>query len=325
MPEVTMKVSVISHSADVDGLMAAFFAMVREEARGNSVSVTFSDYDGLLENVEAAEGEIIYVCDLGIDREKEEKFLSLVRQKISAGRSFTYIDHHPDNPSTLKELEKTGATVVHSLSDCAGVLAYSTFSHEVPRKYMIYAAYAAIGDHMENGKEASKIMTKVDSIMAYFEASVLTLAIDKRDSIKLGLLSYLKESQFAHRYPGVMDAAEKQLSQMEEFTKRSFEVMKGKNYSWAFAECNFFTGRAATLMLQMLPIDIAIAYRMDDERKAYDVSFRCSDKSEMDLGALAHDAAASVGGTGGGHRRASGASVPASRLDEFIKAVAERL
>ncbi|WP_449462753.1 DHHA1 domain-containing protein [Tardisphaera miroshnichenkoae] len=320
-----MKASVISHSADVDGLMAAFFAMVREESRGNSVEVKFSDYDDMLSNLESSDGELIYVSDLGIDREKEQQFVSLVKDKIARGATVTYIDHHPDSAAVLQALRDAGAQVIHSLDDCAGVLAYSSFQDEIPQRYAIYAAYAAIGDHMERGKVASQIMAGVDSILAYFEASVLTLGIDKKDNIKPGLLAYLKQSPFAHGYPGVMEAASRQLTKMEEFTKRVFEVERGKRYSWAHSDCSFFTGRAATLMLQLLPIDVAVAYRLDDERNAYDVSFRCAARADVDLGALAHDAATSVGGTGGGHKKASGASVPADRLQDFLRAVAQRL
>ena len=320
-----MKASIISHSADVDGLMAAFFVMVREESRGNSVEVKFSDYDDMLFNLEASDGQLIYVCDLGIDKEKEQRLVNLVKDKIAYGASVTYIDHHPDDPTVLRALSDLGVNVIHSLDDCAGVLAYSSFQEEIPQRYAIYAAYAAIGDHMEKGKIASQIMAKVDSILAYFEASVLTLAIDKKDNIKSGLLAYLKQSPFSHSYPGVMEAATKQLAQMEEFSKRQFHLERGSHYSWAHSDCSFFTGRAATLMLQLLPIDVAVAYKLDEERGAYDVSFRCATDVDIDLGILAHDVATWVGGTGGGHKKASGASVPSNKLEDFLKAIAQRL
>ena len=307
----------ISHGADVDGLVSAFLVKLAEEGKGNQVTVVFADYEDYLQKISEANGDFLYVCDLGVDPETETKFLAILEEKARSGKYVTYVDHHPDDPLLLSRLSAAGINVVHSPDECAGVLTYRSLKGQLPRSSAVFAAYAAISDHLERGPLASELLRDLDTLLVYFEASTLSLAIDKDDDLKKGLLDFMKSSFLVHEYPGVLEAAIAQLKKVHAFLGERHDVKVGKKYKWAAAYVDFFPGRAASLMIQSLPVDVAVAYRRDEDG-SIQVSFRCSADFEGDLGRLAHDAATAVGGSGGGHRKASGARVAEEKLKDFL-------
>ena len=315
--------SCVSHSADADGLISAFFIRERERLRGNEAKVVFANYGNYLDKIREAQGKFLYVSDLGVDPENEGAFKRALLGKLSEGFEVTYIDHHPDSEILLQDLKKEGVAVVHSLNDCAAVLTYNAFSSDLPKSYSLFAAYAAIGDHAEKGDIASKIMTNTDTILAYFEASVLSMAVGEDDDIKYGLLDFMRTSPLIHLYPNVLDRALHQLQKIQSFLNQKIQVISGKNHKWAAAEVDFFTGRAASIMIQTMEIDVAIAYKLDVGE--YQISLRRSNNSEVDLGLIANEAARAAMGSGGGHKQASGARVPLRYLDKFLEEVSNKL
>jgi len=315
--------SCVSHSADADGLISAFFIRERERLRGNEASVVFANYGDYLDKIKGAEGKFLYISDLGVDPENEDVFKRVLLGKVSDGVEVTYIDHHPDSEMLLQELKKEGVRVIHSSNDCAAVLTFNAFSSDLPKSYSLFAAYAAIGDHAEKGNIASKIMANTDTILAYFEASVLTMAVGEDDDIKNGLLDFMRSSPLIHLYPNVLERALHQLQKIQSFLNQKIQIRSGKNHKWAAAEVDFFTGRAASIMIQTMEIDVAIAYKLDGGE--YQISLRRSDDSNVDLGLIANEAARAAMGSGGGHKQASGARVPLEHLDEFLEEISNKL
>jgi len=321
-----MHVHVVSHIADLDGLMSALLIKQAEEISGNSVTVRFADYYDYLEKIAQAEGDKIYVADLGIDPLTQPSFKKTIMEK-SRRAQVIYIDHHPDDPQVLTHLAQSGTTVVHSREDCAGVLTYDHLKDRLPPRYFLYAVYAAIGDHMERGKLAASLMDKADGILAYFEASLLTLGLVQDDEAqRLHLLEALARDPYYHD-PELVQPALRQIEAVSSFISkiRGLSPMASGRFSWLAAEADFFTGRAAYAMLQELPLKISVAYRLDLARSEYQISLRRAEGVEVDLGELSHAAASSCGGDGGGHPAASGARVPQENLGCFLSQIGELL
>ncbi len=270
-----MHVHVVSHIADLDGLMSALLIKQAEEISGNSVTVRFADYYDYLEKIAQAEGDKIYVADLGIDPLTQPSFKKTMMEKGRRAQVI-YIDHHPDDPQVLTHLAQSGTTVVHSREDCAGVLTYDHLKDLLPSRYFLYAVYAAIGDHMERGKLAAPLMEKADAILAYFEASLLTLGLVQDDEAqRLRLLEALARDPYYHD-PELVQPALRQIEAVSSFISKiqGLSPTASGRFSWLAAEADFFTGRAAHVMLQELPLKISVAYRLDLARNEYQISLR---------------------------------------------------
>ena len=281
-----MHVHVVSHIADLDGLMSALLIKQAEEISGNSVTVRFADYYDYLEKIAQAEGDKIYVADLGIDPLTQPSFKKTMMEKGRRAQVI-YIDHHPDDPQVLTHLAQSGTTVVHSREDCAGVLTYDHLKDLLPSRYFLYAVYAAIGDHMERGKLAAPLMEKADAILAYFEASLLTLGLVQDDEAqRLRLLEALARDPYYHD-PELVQPALRQIEAVSSFISKiqGLSPTASGRFSWLAAEADFFTGRAAHVMLQELPLKISVAYRLDLARNEYQISLRRAEGVQVDLGA----------------------------------------
>jgi len=65
--------------------------------------------------------------------------------------------------------------------------------------------------------------------------------------------------------------------------------------------------------------DVGVSYKLREEQKIYAVSVRGSKACKFHLGKIINQLATDLGGSGGGHDKASGAVIPEEKISQFLK------
>lgn len=317
------RVTCISHSKDVDGQSSA--ALVK---MATNADVYLTDYGEILSILpKVKEGNDVYICDLGMNETIAKGFTKEVR-RLSAKGSVTYIDHHPLSEILRKEIIDTGAKVVNSPKECAGVLTYWHLRDKLPRRAALLACYAAVTDYMDNGPIAQELIGGFDRQFILMESTILAYAISYAGGNKdflMRIVDSLAELKAPHQIEGVMEFAHRQAENINRLittigkTGRSFE-------SFAYVESDEYSlGLVANLLIGEFQVPVGVALRRDPNNDVSEVSMRGHYKDKHHLGEIANRVAKKLGGAGGGHAKASGIRIPTSRIPEFIELLKKEL
>jgi RecJ-like exonuclease len=318
-----MKALCISHVKDVDGLGAASLV-----AAATGADVVLSDYDDLVDNLSRvpADTERFVLCDLGADNANLGRFLEELK-RIAKGAEVTYIDHHFMTPATKARLKRAGVRVVHDERECASMLAYLTFKGSLPERARLVALCGAVTDYMDGSPAATRLMEQADRQFVLLEATMLAYALSRRGS-KGGfpelVVSELAKMKHPHDIPGVPELAVEQLAEVAKLGERVKEHGKRVGRLAYMTTTEHSTGNVAKLLIGAFGVPVGVAMR---EKKPgwYEVSLRGTSQCKVHLGRAADRIAASVGGNGGGHRRAAGCSIPVSAAEELIAELARKV
>lgn len=301
----------ISHGEDADGLICA--AYLRRLRDAPSILVTYDELPDALRSLEPPLDEL-YICDLNIREGLLDEIL-----RVSGFARVTLVDHHPTAGEILEELGRSGVTVVHSSLDCAGALLYDHFRGELGREGARLAAYAAISDQFEEGPIASRLLLEFDRQFVQHEALILNHALFHSDTADFRSLVVDELSRFAfpHRIRGVEGAALAHLEHMAVLLETLPEAASRRSrLAHVEAPGEASLGAVAGLLIDAMGVDVGVCYRKNGD--ALNVSIRSRRGLEFHLGELTKRLAERYGGFGGGHKRASGASIPQQSLMSFI-------
>lgn len=304
----------IVHGDDADGLTCGAFL---KRVKGGEVYL--ANYDSLENALQKVNPpvDMLYICDLNIRDALEPELL-----RIREFANIHIIDHHQMSPEFMERLRKVGITIRLEIEDCASMLVYDTFKHQLGQEGKRLAAYAAISDMFENGPLGDKIMSKLDRKFAQHEAQLLTHALGANQTMEFKrlVLEELSKYSYPHRIPGLVEKAIESLEEMTQMKEQIPDnaVVKGRI---AIMESinDYSTGGISNLLIDTLGIDVGISYKANGE--FYNMSLRGEKMLEEHLGDMCKEIAGKHGGFGGGHQRASGMKVPREHLqavlDEF--------
>jgi nanoRNase/pAp phosphatase (c-di-AMP/oligoRNAs hydrolase) len=310
-----MNVICISHAEDTDGLVCA--AYLRRLKDATITLVTYDDFEEALRNVKPPADEV-YLCDLNIREDLVEEI-----SRINNFARMTIVDHHPTAEGLMKRLGESGVEVIHSLLDCASILLYDRFREDLGSEDARLAAYAAVSDYFEEGPNASKLLNRLDKHFVQHEALILTHALHRKSDakFKLKVVSELSRLTPPHRIKGVPEAA---LAHLEHVSKllETLTTKATKRGRLAYIEEmeGASIGSVAGLLIDSLGVDVGLCYKRE-ERNSMSISIRAARGLDIHLGKITRRLAGRYGGFGGGHSRASGASIPQNSYMTFIKAL----
>jgi len=308
-----MKTICISHAEDADGLICA--AYLRHLRNASIVLVTYDEFEDALKKVQPPVDEV-YICDLNIREDLSEEIL-----RINGFTDVTLVDHHPTALGVLKRLTDSGVTVVHNPLDCASALLYHQFRKELGREAARLAAYAAVSDQFEDGPIASKLLEKLDRQFVQHEALILTHALHRKAKAQFRLSVVEELSRFTppHR---IKEAPEAALAHLEHVAKllESLPTEASSIGRLAYIEAVDGTsaGPVAGLLVDAMGVDVGVCYKRG-KKGAMNLSIRGRRGLEIHLGEITKRLIKRYGEFGGGHSRASGASIPPDSYMEFIK------
>ncbi|QQG49110.1 MAG: hypothetical protein HY247_02005 [archaeon] len=318
-----MKALCISHVKDVDGLGAA--AIVRA---ATGAEVVLADYDDLLEKLEAVPkgvGELV-LCDLGADNANLEEFLGLIGS-IAKRAKVRYIDHHYMTAKTKARLKAAGVRVVHDAGESSSMLAYLEFRSKLPHGARLIALCGAVTDYLDTSPEASAMMEQEDRQMVLLEASMLSYALGRKSKEKgfaLGVVRDLSEMKAPHSIDGVPEAAVLQLDELARISERVRKEGRRIGRLAYLITTQYSTGNVAKLLIGAFGVPVGVAMK-EKQEGWYEVSLRSTSVSRVHLGRTIARIAASLGGSGGGHRKAAGCRVPVSGAKELLKALSKKV
>jgi single-stranded-DNA-specific exonuclease len=308
----------VSHVKDVDGCVCAGLVKLAAQAR-----FLLTDYGRINECLRRIREPIdaVYLCDLGINETNLEEL-----DRIRGFAELTYVDHHPVDEGLVEQLKGMGVEIVHDLRDCASVLAFDLLHESLPHDAGLLASYAAVSDRLEGGPIARELLQRYDRELVYFEAMLLSFALDRADvRLKRRIVKHLSALDYPHQ---IADVPRLALEQAERIAvlRRELPSRATKYGRIAYVEARGDAlGSIANLLLDVCEADIGVGYNTDQKRHVVDLSIRGRERVDVDLGKVTAQLAKGFGGFGGGHPKACGARIPASRLTEFIHALAKHV
>jgi len=314
-----MSVVCISHAEDADGLIcAAYLRLLRDAA---ITLATYDDFGEALRNVKAPIDEV-YICDLNIREGIVEEI-----SRINNFARVTIVDHHPSAQGLLKSLGESGVEIIHSLLDCTSILLYEHFREDLGREAARLAAYAAVSDYFEDGPGASKLLNRLDRHLVQHEALILTHALHRRSDtgFRLKVVEELSRLTIPHRIEGAPDAALAHLEHVSQLLE-SLPIVATNTGRLAYVEAmeGASIGSVAGLLIDSLGVDVGLCYKKEG-RDSMSISIRAARGLDIHLGKISRRLAGRFGGFGGGHSRASGASIPQNSYMKFIEALDSEL
>ena len=324
---IKSKIICVSHEEDADGISSA--ALIKQAFGGTSILV---DYPGMMDDMKPLETDKklkeLYICDLGLNKKNECEFVELLTNLRKRSVKVTYIDHHDLDKKIIKQLEKIKVKVIHDINECTTVQVYGAFKNKLNDHAAFIAACAAITDYMEDRPLGSKLLQIFDRQFALISATVLTYNIvgHQRDpDYLLYLVDELSESKYPHEIPNSYEFAQIQVEKLASIisqVKKSMKVTKNLGYmeileSGASGAVNFVLGLSGK--------EVGVAYKERVDYGIYAVSVRGSKKCKVHLGKLVNKLSTELGGSGGGHDKACGASIPKGKIKKFIKSLNESL
>src|SRR5919109_562320 len=314
----------ISHKEDVDGICSATLV----KAAFDISKVILVDYANLISKVEKVVAaldniELLFICDLGLSKKNEQKFAQLLDKITSAGAEVIYIDHHDISKETVQILKKAGVTLIHTVEECTSIQVYTKYKKKLPDHAAFFAAMGALTDYMENKPLASAIVSRFDRQFLMLESTALSYMISSNqhnDPFLIKMVETLAKMKYPHDIKGGFDMAEKFAKKIGNAVESIQEsIVKLDSIAHAPSAAELSSSMVVNFVLGSSGKPAAMVYKLKEDISSYVVSIRGSQECKVHLGRLTNEIASALGGSGGGHDRASGAVIPKDRLQEFIE------
>ena len=310
----------MSHEEDADGISSA--ALIKQAFGGDTILV---DYPGMMDSMKPLRDDHtlkeLYICDVGLNKKNESEFVELLAIIRKRKVKVTYIDHHDLNKKIINQLEKLKVRIIHDTNECTAVQVYNAYKSKLNDHAAFVAACAAITDYMDDRPLGSKLLQIFDRQFALISATVLTYNIvghQKDPDYLLYLVDELSESKYPHDIPNTYEFAQLQVGKLAAIISKVKKSMKTKkNLGYMEIKDSGASG-AVNFVLGLSGKDVGVAYKERVDYGIYAVSVRGSKTCKVHLGKAVNKLSTKVGGSGGGHDKACGASIPKSQIVKFI-------
>jgi single-stranded-DNA-specific exonuclease len=267
----------------------------------------------------------LFICDLGLSKKTQDKFVGLIKEIIEKGIEVTYFDHHDVSDHIRKELKKSGVTLIHSVEECTSVQIYNKYKKKLDSHAAFFAASAALTDYMECRPLASVLVSRFDRQFLMLEATALSYMISSNqhnEEFLVKAVDILSQMKYPHEIDGGFAIAEQYAKKVSEGVRAIQDaIVSKKNVAYTQSIADLSASVIVNFVLGISEKPVAMVYRLKDDINSYIISIRASNDCKVHLGRIVNDVASNLGGSGGGHEKACGAMVPKDRLEEFIDAI----
>ncbi|MDG7021924.1 MAG: hypothetical protein JRN07_00825 [Nitrososphaerota archaeon] len=313
----------ISHVKDVDGLSSAALVLA---AKGGTFRLT--DYDDVMRELQAVPRSAtgLTICDLGTNASNFPEFVAALAG-LAERMPVTYIDHHFLAEDAKRQIAQAGVDLRHDVAECASMLTYLTYKGALPEAARMLALYGAVTDYMDASPAAGAMMETFDRQFVLLEATALAFALAKNGkdySYAEMLVEELSKMKAAHT---IDDVGPQAVAQAEVVRLLADEVRaKGTrmNRLAYMATTESSTGNVAKLLLGAFGVPVGVAYKVKPTGNA-EFSLRSTSEGGVHLGKEIGAIAQRHGGSGGGHERAAGCSVPVREVEGLLNDLDARL
>ena len=320
----------ISHKEDVDGLSSAILI----SSVFKKVSVVLVDYANLVNKLEKLIKNLlpmskgynrIFICDLGLNKKNQNKFISSLGKMISLGYKVTYIDHHDLEEDAKREIKKTGVTLIHSTEECTSVQVYKRFKKKLSSNASFFAAAGALTDYLDNKPIASSLISRYDRQFLMLESTAMSYMISSNQNNEdylYNIVNVLSTMKFPHEIDGGFVEAEKYAKKISNaINSLSSEIKIKNNLALVQNNLDLASSTVVNFVLGVSEKKVAMVYKYKEEKAIFIISIRGSKDCNVHLGRSVNDIASELGGSGGGHDKACGAVIPKDLFNKFVELV----
>ena len=313
----------VSHVKDIDGISSA--AMTRA---ATGAEVTLTDYGRVMEDLRAVprEAKSVIICDLGVDASETEPFITIMGS-LADRAQVTYIDHHYLPVHAKARIRRSGVRFVHDEGECASILTFLTFRDILRPRSELIALYGAVTDEMDYTPEASRLMETTDRHFVLAEACLLSQALSfkaEREGFPDMLVRELSTGRLPHEIEGVPESALKQIgleAKLMDEVKRHGKRVGRLAY---MDTTEYSSGIVAKLLLGAFKVPVGVAVRENKPGELV-VELRGTSECRVHLGMLIGEVSSKLGGSGGGHRLASGGIVPTDKESRLLRMLSRKV
>jgi len=309
----------ISHKEDADGIGAA--SLIKQAFGGSTKLVDYTNMMDILEGLKNESLQTLYICDLGLSKAIQDKFIDVLTALRNKGVEITYIDHHDIDETIKKKIESLGVNFVHKTDECTTVHVYNTYKSKLDGNSSFLASIGAITDHMEDKPIASSLIEGFDWLFTLLESTILAYIItshQKDDEYLVNLVDSLSKSMYPHEILNAFEFVNQQarkITEAIEYIKKNMKLMSNLACvditGYDVVVVNFVPGLAGK--------DVGITYKLRPENGIYVLSIRGTKSCKIHLGRLVNTVTTELGGSGGGHEKMCGGSIPKDKIDAFLK------
>jgi len=308
---------ILAHG-DTDGICSA--ALVK--ARFPEAEVWFTRPITLLRALNEVElGTLVLILDVAVSETHKGEIFKRMRE-LAQRDEVLYIDHHPLPPDTLKK-DIPATQFAHEIGASTSEITFRLFESDINPDLDRVALWGAIADYCEETEFVRDGLSKYDRRTIYMEAGLLSQALGEAAGdyhYKRDVVHKLAQGNPPTEIQEIVDRALKSTKREWEVWRYVKEHVKREgNIAIIYDLPSGSLGKAATYALGVTGGDVGICTRKDDDE--VDVSMRRRAGVKIDLNEMLRHITARLGGSGGGHEGAAGATVPADLFDTFLETV----
>jgi RecJ-like exonuclease len=303
---------------DSDGISSAALA----KALFPGAEVWFTRPVNLLRDLNEIEvGTMVLIFDVAISETHKEAIFRRMRE-LAQKDEVVYVDHHPLPERTLKK-DIPATQMAHEIGVSASELTFRLLIQDPESDLDRVALWGAIADYCEGTDFVRERLNKYDRRTIYMEAGLLSQALGEAAgdyNYKREVVQALSKGVPPTEIPELVERALKA-------TKREWEVYSYvKNHVEVDGNLAILRdlpsgslGKAALYAMGITGADIGICTRRDEDE--IDLSIRRREGVRVDLNELLRHITTRIGGSGGGHEGAAGATIPVAIFETFLDMV----
>ena len=266
------RVICLSHKEDVDGLASSILITAPYKS---AISVMLVDYANIISKLNriielttgfdgSSRSGMLFICDLGLNRKVERRFIESIEKIIANGYRVTYIDHHDLSQDTSNLLKKIGVKLIHSIQECtASRFTRHLREDSIPVHHSLPSA-GALTDYMEDKPIASSITSRYDRQFLMLESTVLAYMISANqhdDEFLYNLVKVLSQMKYPHEIEGGFLIAQRYAKKISEGVKSLHDsIVKRKNLAYAHSNLDLASSMVVNFVLGASEKPVAMVY-----------------------------------------------------------------
>lgn len=312
-----MPVKILTHG-DTDGVCSAAIA----KSRFLDAEVWFTRPVRLLRDLrEVKPGTTLMIFDIAISETDKAGIFSRMRE-LARTDEVIYVDHHPLPASTLKR-DIPATQLAHEIGISSSELTFRLLIGDPRSDFDRIALWGAIADYCEQTEFVHEKLNKYDRRTIYMEAGLLSQALGEVGSdydYKRAVVESLARGVPPSEIPELPERALKATKrEWEEYQYVKEHVVVEGNLAIVYNLSHGSLGKAALYAMGVTGAEVGICTRQEEDE--VDISMRRREGARVNLNQLLRRVTARLGGSGGGHEGAAGATIPAHLLDVFIQTI----
>jgi single-stranded-DNA-specific exonuclease len=302
---------IIAHG-DSDGICSGALAL----AAFKDAKLFFSHPTGLKDDLRQVDGDVI-ICDIALPAQTLEGIHQEIMRINASGHKTVYIDHHPFPPNF--DPKTFPWELHHSIQASASEQTFSTLKNILTKDFSRVAIYGAIGDYLDGTPNIEEWLLYWDKRSLYLESGLLIQAIDsmgRNYDLKREVARYLANNNLPSQDEKIVNRAISEAIREEEMRGHVKEVVKVVGEVAYVLDIDWSLSKSAIYSKAQTGALVGIGAETRDG--FIDMSLR-THSERLDLNEMTIAITEKIGGSGGGHPKATGARVPKDKFKLFIE------